>query len=201
MRAWWAGLPKVAKWSIAIVAALILIGGCSALIGDDGSEGEDQTTTEAAAPTTTEEEAEQTETEPAGPPGDNIRARSTEFVQAMRFCQRSVSVLRGAIVRGEASSLIELADATRTSKQICDRVQDQLRELDTEHFDDQALTAQVAVDSWKDGLDALADYIDDEEPSKLLEARDKLNEGDAIAEQAVSEINERRAVYDVPPLS
>ncbi len=67
--------------------------------------------------------------------------------------------------------------------------------MDTDHFDDEAAIGFYAIDRYKSGLNAVLAYIDDPRPTKIIEARDKLQEGDVSASEAYREINKRRKVY------
>jgi len=67
--------------------------------------------------------------------------------------------------------------------------------MDTTHFDDQATDAWYGVDRLKSGLNAFLAYLDNPEPTKLIEARNKLQEGDQNAARGIHEINQRRKVY------
>lgn len=198
IRHWWGRRSTFTKWAIGLV--LFVFVGIPLLSAIFAGGGDDK---EAAAPPPPAVEQPPPPPPqpppPAGPPGDNIRARSTKFVRTMRICQFGVSTARSQAISGQVS-LLDLADTVHSAQSICDGVQDRLRDQDTEHFDDQALIGQVAVDEWGQGLDDLADYIDDQAPSKLLNARDHLNQGDSAAAEAVREINKRRASFDVKPL-
>jgi hypothetical protein len=42
---------------------------------------------------------------------------------------------------------------------------------------------------------AFLTYLDNPEPTKLIEARNKLHEGDQYATRGIREINQRRKIY------
>jgi hypothetical protein len=114
-------------------------------------------------------------------------------------CRLSAAIVRSAAVEGE-TDLIDMADITTTARDTCDNVRGNLLGMDSEHFDNEAQTAWIGVDGIKSGLNALMAYIDDPRPGKIIEARNKLNEGDATAREGLRGINRRRHVYGLHAL-
>lgn len=96
--------------------------------------------------------------------------------------------------------LIELSSETKSVRDICSSVRTRMATMDTNHFDDQALTVEVAIDEYKKGLDDVRDFLDTQTPSKAANAGDHFQQGHAYAAQGIDEINQRRAVYGLPPL-
>ncbi|HYZ77657.1 MAG TPA: hypothetical protein VE596_09820 [Gaiellaceae bacterium] len=144
---------------------------------------------------------------PANPPpppaapanGDpDVDAHTREYVKQIRGCEAAVSLVRAGIT--EASDLIEVADLATKARDICDNTRSNLVTINTDHFDDQASEGFYAVDRSKSGLNALLAYVDSQAPSKLIEARDKLNDGEQAAKEAIRGINARRRVYGLPPI-
>jgi hypothetical protein len=52
----------------------------------------------------------------------------------------------------------------------------------------------------QEGLNALLADIDDPRPSKVIDARKKLNDGDSTASSGIQQINQRRKVYGLKAL-
>lgn len=137
---------------------------------------------------------------PAKPEGDpDVDKHTREYVRQVKACRLSVGLVLLQIQQGKATD-IELADSATSARDICDAIRSRLVTMNTDHFDDQATTAWYGVDRYKSGLNALLAYIDNPAPSKLIEARDKLQEGDQTVTQGLREINARRRVYNLPPL-
>jgi len=90
---------------------------------------------------------------------------------------------------------LQLADAATRTRDLCDQIRHQLLRIDTSHFDNEATDAWAGVDRIKSGLNALLKYLDTGGPSKVIEARDKLDQGISWARQGVREINGRRRAY------
>lgn len=157
--------------------------------------------TTSAEPTTTQ--APPTATAAAEPPGDNMNYRTRQFVKQLRTCQAGVALLATAMQAGVSSGnvdLVELSGATRDVKEICSTIRTRMATMDTGHFDDQALTVEIAIDEYEKGLDDIRDYLDTSAPSKAANAGDHFQQGHAYAAQGIDEINQRRAVYGLPPL-
>ena len=85
---------------------------------------------------------------------------------------------------------------TTTARDTCDNVRSDLA-ADHDHFDDEAVVAWGGVDEIKSGLNAILAYFDNPRPSKIIEARNKLNEGDSTAADGIHQINQRRHVYSL----
>ena len=90
---------------------------------------------------------------------------------------------------------ITFADSTTKARDTCNTIRTRLLRISTDHFDDQASQAWYGVDRMKSGLNALLAYIDSKAPSKLIEARDKLQAGLSNATVGVAAINRRRRSY------
>lgn len=185
----WKRLPKLAKWSIAIVALLVVIGIAT---GSEESADEADTGRTDVAQTT------QTTTSKPGPakpkPDAKVDKNTRAYMEAMTRCEAAVALIR-SIITAEDSDPLSLADNTTSARDICEDVRGQLLRLDTDKFDNEAATGFHAIDRYKSGLNAVLAYIDNPRPTKVIEARNKLQEGDRSTTQARNEINERRRAY------
>jgi hypothetical protein len=188
-----------------VLAVIIAIGASSG--GDSNS----QSTSAAAAdtsPATTNADVAQTATtstkakptKPTKPKGDAAVNRNTRrYVSAVNACRLSAAIVRSAAAKGD-TDLVDMADLTTTARDTCDGARSTLPTLDTDHFDDQAAQAWGGVDEIKSGLNAVLAYIDDPRPSKIIEARNKLDDGESTAADGLRQINERRKVYGLKTL-
>ena len=134
-----------------------------------------------------------------GDPASSDDARSVDrntraYLNKISTCQTAVGLVLLDARSGNADDF-QLADDATQARDICDSIRSQLLAMDTDHFDDEAATGFYAVDRYKSGLNAILTYIDDPAPTKIIEARDKLQEGDLSARQARRDINGRRHVY------
>ena len=175
----------------ALLALLIVVGALS------GGSSTDTTT-----PTT--DAATSTASAPAAKPKPKddsaaVNRNTRDYVKAVNACRLSAAVVRVAAAKGE-TDLVDMADLATTARDTCDNVRSNLAGTDTEHFDDQAVQAWGGVDEVKSGLNALLAYIDNPRPSKIIEARNKLDEGDAAAREGLRGINRRRHVYELRAL-
>jgi hypothetical protein len=185
-----------------VLAVVIAIGASS------GGDSDSQRTSTAAAdtgPDTNTADVAQTATastkaRPAKPKGDAaVNRNSRRSVSAVNACRVSAAIVRSAAARGD-TDLVDMADLTTTARDTCDGVRSNLATLDTDHFDDQAAEAWAGVDEIKSGLNAVLAYIDNPRPSKIIEARNKLDDGESTAADGLRQINERRKVYGLKPL-
>jgi hypothetical protein len=195
---WRGGDKTAAKWVGGVASALALVVVIAIASGGNGSKPAGETAAPEAA--TTQAATPVTETKPAAPPGDNMNYRTRQFLKQLHGCQAGVAILSGELKHAAERDLVTLSDETHSVKEICDNVRHNMVALDTEHFDDQALTAEIAVDEYKKGLDDLSDFIDTATPSKAVGAKDHFQTASSYAAEAVRTINERRAVYGLPPL-
>jgi len=137
---------------------------------------------------------------PAKPKGDPAVDKNTRaYLNAMSLCEVEVGLVTLDIQRGKSTD-VELADAATSARDACDSTRSRLASMDTNHFDDQAANGFFAIDRLKSGLNALLAYIDNPRPSKLIEVRNKLQEGDQAARQTRHDINVRRHVYGLRAL-
>lgn len=218
---WFRGLPtwgQVVGW---VVGAIVVLGVLGAAFGEDpdsdqatGSENVAQadqtetTETEDPEPAPAEDEGDEPEPppeetepepEPNEPEGDpEVDENTRYFLNQMSSCQVAVGLVILQAQEGNATDL-DLADTTTQARDTCDAVREQLLLADTDHFDDQAALGYHGIDRLKSGLNAMLAYIDNPRPSKLIEARDKIQEGDEAAAQAQREITQRRRVYNLKP--
>ena len=93
--------------------------------------------------------------------------------------------------KGQQDTL-KVADETTTARDACDNARSQLATMSTDHFDEQALVAWGGIDRAKSGLNALLTYLDNPVPSKLIETRNKLQEGDRDMAAGIEAINQTR---------
>jgi hypothetical protein len=181
-------------WAIATasVTALLVL-----LIALGSATSSDSTTTAAGDTTTKEtttEEIDTVEETDASPTDPTMNRRTREYIAKVQTCQITVGLTLLMIKRGETDTF-KLADSANTAAQTCETIKTNLAVADTDHFDDQALLAWSGVSDMKSGMNALIAYLDNPQPSKLIEARDKLQRGDAEATQGIRQINRRRVVY------
>ena len=90
---------------------------------------------------------------------------------------------------------IQFADAVTKARDTCDAIRSRLAGISTDHFGNEADQAWYGVDRMKSGLNALLAYIDSKAPSKIIEARDKLQAGLSNAKAGIRGINARRRAY------
>lgn len=135
----------------------------------------------------------------SGDPTASDDARSVDrntraYLNKISTCQTAVGLVLLDARSGKVDDF-QLADDATQARDICDEIRSQVVSMDTDHFDDEAATGFYAVDRYKSGLNAILTYIDNPAPTKIIEARDKLQEGDMSARQARRDINGRRHVY------
>jgi hypothetical protein len=214
---WFRGLPtwgQVVGWILAGIVALTIMGG---IVGDDSTKTDTTAVTEPVETTTSQTETETTETKPtetkpaeskpppeedkpatAPPPkpkGDpEVDKHTRYYLSQMSACQFSVALVLANLRKGKLND-IELADTTTQARDVCETARSKLLLADTDHFDEEAALGFHGIDRFKSGLNAMLAYIDNPRPTKVIEARDKLQEGDQYATQARREINGRRHVY------
>jgi hypothetical protein len=139
-------------------------------------------------------------TTPSRPAGDPEVDRNTRaYVRQMEGCEVAVTLIR-QVLKDSSTDLVALADSTTQARDICDSARSTLVSLSTDHFDDQAALGFDAIDRYKSGLNAVLAYIDNPRPTKVIEARNKLQQGDEEAAQAHHQINQRRHVYGLKAL-
>lgn len=117
----------------------------------------------------------------------------------MSTCETAVGLVVLDIRRGNLDP-VSLADNTTQARDICDSIRSRLASMTTDHFDDQAALGFYAIDRLKSGLNAVLAYLDNPRPTKIIEARNKLQDGDGSATQAIRAINKRRRVYGLHKL-
>jgi hypothetical protein len=120
--------------------------------------------------------------------------RTRAYLNAMAVCEAAVDLTMGEIRRGKSSDF-QLADDITQARDICNGIRSKLLRLNTDHFDNEASAGWYAIDRLKSGLNALLAYLDNPRPSKLVEARNKIQDGQHTAAQAHSGINRRRRVF------
>ena len=128
-----------------------------------------------------------------------VNKHTRYYVNQMAVCQISVELLR-IDMRGGKVSLLNLADEATSARDTCDAVRDNLSVANTDHFDDQATEVWYGVDRYKSGLNAFLAFVDSLAPSKAVETRNKLQQGDAAVKAGVRGINQRRKVYGLVPI-
>jgi hypothetical protein len=133
-----------------------------------------------------------------GSTGDNIDGRSRYFVNQIRRCMRVVNLL-GQVMQGGLSDL-QLAEAIRGTRDVCDAARSRMALADTSHFSDQAVEAEVALNEFRDGLKDVSDYLDTLAPSKAANGKAHFAQGRVWMAQALAGINRRRAIYGAAPL-
>jgi hypothetical protein len=118
----------------------------------------------------------------------------------VQTCQIGLGLVLLDIKRDETDP-IKLADSATQGRDMCDSERSQLAAKNTDHFDDEALLAWSGVDRAKSGLNALLAYLDNPVPSKLIEVRDKVAEGDQDMAEGIRQINARRRVYGLKAIT
>ena len=116
------------------------------------------------------------------------------YINAMATCETAVGIVLLDIKQGQPDD-VALADESTQARDVCDGIRSKLATMNTDHFDDQAAEGFYAVDRYKSGLNAMLAYIDNPRPTKVIEARDKLETGDAAAAEATRAINKRRRLF------
>jgi hypothetical protein len=124
----------------------------------------------------------------------SVDRNTRRYVKGVNACRVSAAIVRDAAAGGQ-TNLLDMADMTTTARDTCDNVRSALVSIDTDHFDDQATDAWGGVDEIKSGLNAVLAYIDNPRPSKIIEARNTLDDGESAAHQGIHEINVRRHAY------
>lgn len=120
--------------------------------------------------------------------------RTREYISQVQTCQVTVGLTLLMIQRGETDAF-QIADSANTAAETCEIIKQNLATANTDHFDEEALLAWSGVSEMKSGMNVLIAYVDDPRPSKLIEARDKIQRGDAQAAAGLQQINQRRVVY------
>jgi hypothetical protein len=178
---------KIVTVAAAVVVGLVVLG-AALPTGDDKAPSTTNTTT-AAVEKPAPEETTTNETSNA-----TIDKQTREYIAQVNTCQVTVGLTLLMIQRGETDSF-KLSDSAKTAADTCEAIKTNLAVAATDHFDDEALLAWSGVSEMKSGMNAIVAYIDDPRPSKLLEARDKIQRGDAQAAEGIRQINQRRVVY------
>ncbi len=129
----------------------------------------------------------------------DVDRNSRAYIARVQSCQVTTGLVLIDIRRGQTNQF-KLADETTTARDTCDEARSQLATMSTDHFDDEATVAWGGVDRLKSSMNALLAYLDQPIPSKLVEVRNKLREGDADAAEGVKRINQRRRVYGLKPI-
>ncbi len=153
-----------------------------------------QTTEETTTEQTTAEESDTAEETDATPTDPTMNERTRSYIAKVQTCQVTVGLTLLLIQRGESDSFT-IADSANTAAQTCEMIKTNLLQADTDHFRDEALLAWSGVSEMKSGMNALIAYVDNPQPSKLIEARDKIQRGDAQAALGIKQINRRRVAY------
>ena len=131
----------------------------------------------------------------------DVNRRSKRYVRLLRDCHDTVVFLTTVLERDAGQSdVLTVADTVRRVKDVCDARYDSMLRFETDDFGEEATTALVAVEKYRDGLDDMLDYIDSPTASELLDARDNLRSGREYAQLGVDEINERRRELDLAPV-
>jgi hypothetical protein len=205
MKNWFSRLGTTRQTMLVAAGVLVVV---VIVAAGSGSGSGSQTTSTATADTTTattSTDVAQTATtltkaKPAKPKGDAAVNRNTRrYVSAVNACRASAAIVRSVAAKGD-TDLVDMADLTTTARDTCDGARSTLPTLDTDHFDDQAAQTWAGVDEIKSGLNAVLAYIDNPRPSKIIEARNKLDDGESTAADGLRQINKRRKVYGLKPL-
>jgi hypothetical protein len=155
--------------------------------GESSAEPETTTESESPVPTTT--------TTSSGDP--DVDKHTRYYMNQMSTCMVGVGLVILDIQ--DQKDDFTLADDATNARDLCDDVRTNLALADTDHFDDQAALGFYAVDRYKSGLNALLEFIDTQETTKLVEVQNKLQDADASATEAFKAINQRRRLYGLQP--
>jgi len=199
VKAFWQRRSRRGKIAIIVAAVVVGLGVLGALVptGDDETASTTTTTSTASAveePVAEETTTAPTQTKPEKPTDSTLDKRTRQYIAQVQTCQVTVGLTLLLIKRGETDPF-KLADSAKTAADTCEAIKTNLAIADSDHFDDEALLAWSGVSEMKSGMNALVAYIDDPRPSKLIEARDKIQRGDAQAAEGIRQINRRRVAY------
>ena len=95
----------------------------------------------------------------------------------MSACEISAGLVLLQMREAKATD-VELAETTTQARDTCESVRDKLLLADTDHFDDEAAIGFHGIDRYKSGLNAVLAYLDNPRPTKIVEIRNKIREGD-----------------------
>jgi hypothetical protein len=182
---WFRSLPRAAQFAIPVIAGMVIV--AIAVGGNESNESNSSGGGGQAAGTE------------SGGDAAEVDRNSRAYIEAVRRCHMFVGILILDIRKGKLNE-IELAEEATNGRDACENVRTELLEMETEHFDEEAERAWYGVDRLKSGLNALLTWIDNPEPTKLVETKYKLELGMAASEAAVREINRRRREYGLPPI-
>jgi type II secretory pathway pseudopilin PulG len=169
----------MAKLILAVIAIIIVI---AAVAGGGGNNASQESP-----------DSEDSNTQARATLNENTRS----YLNKMNTCELSVGIV--LLAARDATSDLALSADTTEARDYCEETRAELLDIDTDGFEDAADTGWYGVDRWKSGLNAMLAYIDDPIPSKLIEARDKLQEGGRHARQARREINAVRREHNLQP--
>src|SRR5690606_34796854 len=118
--------------------------------------------------------------------GDATRA----YIARVQGCQLAV----GLVIAGldEVEDDFALAANTTQARDVREEARDWLLTADDKGVRDEAALAWTGVDRLKSGLNAMLAFIDNPRPTKLVEARDKLQAGEQQASEGLRQINRIR---------
>lgn len=191
-------------WAIAVAsvtALLVLVIGIGSGTSPETNDAiAEQETTQTVAEPTEDETTEPTLAESEETIDPTMDERTRQYIAQVQTCQVTVGLTLLQIQRGETDSFM-IADSANTAADTCETIKTNLATTDTNHFDDEALLAWSGVSEMKSGMNALLAYIDDPRPTKLIEARDKIQKGDAQAAEGIRQINRRRTVYGLEKIA
>lgn len=200
-------------WIIGGILAVVLIVGIIAG-GEEGEDGQHEASSQPAvsapdAPDAQEEDVETQEEdveieapELTGPSedeqGSEFDDNTRAFIARAQGCLTAMEIVFAAI--NEDSDDFEVADNTTQARDICEEAREQLLTADDDEFRDEAALTWSGVDRLKSGLNATLAFLDNPRPSKLVEARDKLQEGRAQVQAGVRQINRLRRKRGLKPI-
>jgi hypothetical protein len=173
-----------------LIAVLAIIG---AITGGSKKSSSSQGVLTPLKPTTTAPTAQ------AVNPDPTMDRNTRVYIAKVKTCDLETGIVLLQIKDG-VTDPVKLAGTTTDARDICDSIRSQLSTMSTDHFYNQAILAWAGVDRMKSGLNAFLAYLDNPEPTKIIEVRDKLQEGDADISQGIAQINQRRKVYGLPPV-
>jgi hypothetical protein len=180
------------------IAASVIAGIIIIAIAASGGGTSHKASTHVTAPspaTTTTATTNKSDANRSKPKGDpKVDENTRAYLNVMASCQTAVGLILIDIKKGGLSD-VAFADETTQARDICDGARSKVLSMNTDHFDDQAATGYYAIDRYKSGLNAMLAYIDNPRPTKVIEARNKLQEGDQAATETTRTINQRRHVY------
>jgi hypothetical protein len=176
---------------LAATAAALIAAGC-------GETGSSSNATSSKPTSSAQHKSSSSKSKPSGDAA-SVDKNTRAYTKRVQACRAVAALARSIIAQGKGNA-VDMADTTTQARDTCNNIRTALATMSHDHFDNEAVDAWSGVDEIKSGLNAVLAYLDNPRPSKIIEARDKLNEGDALAKEGLHGINVRRHVYGLKAL-